>query len=70
MVTRQIAMYQYTKRGIDEPTHIYLNTRSYMDPMMESLRERTSMVWDAISLPDDSHPLHIHMEIEKLGTGH
>ncbi|KAF8724569.1 hypothetical protein HU200_020832 [Digitaria exilis] len=61
--TRRITMYEYTKNGTDEPTHLYLNARSYMDPVTETPREGTSEVWEVINLTDDNHPLHVHLAL-------
>ncbi|CAO2209143.1 unnamed protein product [Urochloa humidicola] len=61
--TRRITMYEYTKNGTDEPTHLYLNARSYMDPVTETPREGTSEVWEVINLTDDNHPLHVHLAV-------
>ncbi|KAF2948193.1 hypothetical protein DAI22_01g018400 [Oryza sativa Japonica Group] len=63
VLTRRIAMYEYTKEGTDEPTHLYLNARSYMDPVTETPREGTSELWDVINLTDDNHPLHVHLAL-------
>ncbi|XP_062199949.1 multicopper oxidase LPR1 homolog 2-like [Phragmites australis] len=59
--TRHITMYEYTKNGTDEPTHLYLNALSYMDPVTETPREGTAEIWDVINLTDDNHPLHLHL---------
>ncbi|PAN32022.1 hypothetical protein GQ55_5G461200 [Panicum hallii var. hallii] len=61
--TRRITMYEYQKNGTDEPTHLYLNARSYMDPVTETPREGTSELWDVINLTDDNHPLHVHLAL-------
>lgn len=61
--TRRITMYEYTKNGTDEPTHLYLNARSYMEPVTETPREGTSEVWEVINLTDDNHPLHVHLAL-------
>ncbi|KAJ1282820.1 hypothetical protein BS78_03G080800 [Paspalum vaginatum] len=61
--TRRVTMYEYTRNGTDEPTHLYLNARSYMDPVTETPREGTSEVWDVINLTDDNHPLHVHLAL-------
>ncbi|XP_057951136.1 multicopper oxidase LPR2-like [Malania oleifera] len=58
--TRYITMYEYTS-DIDEPTHLYLNARSYEDPVTEMPKVGTSEVWNVINLTDDNHPLHIHL---------
>jgi len=61
--TRRITMYEYAKNGTDEPTHLYLNARSYMDPVTETPREGTSELWEVINLTDDNHPLHVHLAL-------
>ena len=61
--TRRITMYEYAKNGTDEPTHLYLNARSYMDPVTETPREGTSELWEVINLTDDNHPLHVHLAV-------
>lgn len=61
--TRRITMYEYTRNGTDEPTHLFLNARSYMDPVTETPREGTSEIWDVINLTDDNHPLHLHLAL-------
>lgn len=60
---RHITMYEYTRAGTDEPTHLYLNARSYMDPVTETPKEGTSEVWEVINLTDDNHPLHVHLAV-------
>jgi FtsP/CotA-like multicopper oxidase with cupredoxin domain len=62
-LTRHITMYEYTKNGTDEPTHLYLNALSYMDPVTETPREGSSEIWDVINLTDDNHPLHVHLAV-------
>ncbi|KAG8053584.1 hypothetical protein GUJ93_ZPchr0001g30241 [Zizania palustris] len=62
-LTRRVAMYEYTKEGTDEPTHLYLNARSYMEPVTETPTEGTSELWDVINLTDDNHPLHLHLAL-------
>nr|BAJ85891.1 predicted protein [Hordeum vulgare subsp. vulgare]BAJ92738.1 predicted protein [Hordeum vulgare subsp. vulgare] len=63
VVTRHIAMYEYTKNGTDEPTHLYLNGAAYTDPVTETPREGTSELWEVINLTDDNHPLHVHLAV-------
>ncbi|KAK1320751.1 hypothetical protein QJS10_CPA03g00499 [Acorus calamus] len=58
--TRYIAMYEY-ESSTDEPTHLYLNGKSYDDPVTETPRAGTTEVWEFINLTDDNHPLHIHL---------
>ncbi|KAI8538950.1 hypothetical protein RHMOL_Rhmol09G0143200 [Rhododendron molle] len=58
--TRYIAMYEYTS-DIDEPTHLYLNGKSYEKPVTEMPKVGTMEVWNVINLTEDNHPLHIHL---------
>ncbi|KAK9277592.1 hypothetical protein L1049_007137 [Liquidambar formosana] len=59
-LTRYIAMFEYTS-DIDEPTHLYLNGKSYEEPATEMPKVGTSEVWNVINLTEDNHPLHIHL---------
>ncbi|CAM0879185.1 unnamed protein product [Alopecurus aequalis] len=63
VLTRRVAMYEYTKNGTDEPTHLYLNGLAYTDPVTETPREGTSELWEVINLTDDNHPLHVHLAV-------
>ncbi|KAI9162440.1 hypothetical protein LWI28_027373 [Acer negundo] len=58
--TRYIAMYEYTS-AIDEPTHLYINGKSYDESVTETPMAGTSEVWNVINLTEDNHPLHIHL---------
>ncbi|KAF5202531.1 Multicopper oxidase lpr1 [Thalictrum thalictroides] len=58
--TRYIAMYEYTS-STDEPTHLYLNGKSYDEPATEIPKAGTSEIWNVINLTEDNHPLHIHL---------
>ncbi|KAK9091706.1 hypothetical protein Sjap_024883 [Stephania japonica] len=58
--TRYIAMYEYTS-STDEPTHLYLNGKSYDEPATEIVKVGSTEVWDVINLTEDNHPLHIHL---------
>ncbi|KAJ4709777.1 multicopper oxidase LPR1-like [Melia azedarach] len=58
--TRYIAMYEYTS-DIDEPTHLYINGKSYEEPVTETPKAGTNEVWNVINLTEDNHPLHIHL---------
>lgn len=58
--TRYIAMYEYTSDS-DEPTHLYLNGKSYEEPATETPTVGTTEVWNVINLTEDNHPLHIHL---------
>ncbi|OVA14536.1 hypothetical protein BVC80_1039g15 [Macleaya cordata] len=53
-------MYEYTS-NIDEPTHLYLNGKSYDEEVTETPKVGTSEVWYVINLTEDNHPLHIHL---------
>ncbi|KAM7484633.1 hypothetical protein LguiA_000642 [Lonicera macranthoides] len=59
-LTRYIAMYEYTSE-IDEPTHLYINGKSYEEPATEVSKVGTTEVWNVINLTEDNHPLHIHL---------
>ncbi|KAA8529073.1 hypothetical protein F0562_033439 [Nyssa sinensis] len=59
-LTRYIAMYEYTS-DIDEPTHLYINGKSYEEPVTETPKTGTTEVWNVINLTEDNHPLHIHL---------
>ncbi|XP_042502427.1 multicopper oxidase LPR1-like [Macadamia integrifolia] len=58
--TRYIAMYEYTS-NISEPTHLYINGRSYEEPATEMPRSGSTEIWNVINLTEDNHPLHIHL---------
>lgn len=62
--TRYIAMFEYTS-NTDEPTHLYLNGKSYDEPVTEVPRAGTAEVWNVINLTEDNHPLHIHLGLFK-----
>uniref|UniRef100_A0A7N0VHV4 Uncharacterized protein n=1 Tax=Kalanchoe fedtschenkoi TaxID=63787 RepID=A0A7N0VHV4_KALFE len=62
--TRYIAMYEYTS-SIDEPTHLYINGKSYDAPATEIVKAGTTEVWQVINLTEDNHPLHIHVGLFK-----
>ncbi|KAG8366711.1 hypothetical protein BUALT_Bualt17G0107800 [Buddleja alternifolia] len=59
-LTRYIAMYEYTSE-IDEPTHLYINGRSYEAPVTETPKVGSTEIWNVINLTEDNHPLHIHL---------
>ncbi|KAI3467005.1 hypothetical protein Pfo_023668 [Paulownia fortunei] len=59
-VTRYIAMYEYTS-DIDEPTHLYINGKSYEAPVTETPKVGATEIWNVINLTEDNHPLHIHL---------
>ncbi|CAN0916173.1 Multicopper oxidase LPR2 [Linum grandiflorum] len=58
--TRYIAMYEYAS-AIDEPTHLYINGKSFEAPTTERPKVGTSEVWYVINLTEDNHPLHVHL---------
>ncbi|KAK3040733.1 hypothetical protein RJ639_029255, partial [Escallonia herrerae] len=59
-VTRYIAMYEYAS-AIDEPTHLFINGKSYDEPATEKPKVGTTEVWNVINLTEDNHPLHVHL---------
>ncbi|GAV65589.1 Cu-oxidase domain-containing protein/Cu-oxidase_2 domain-containing protein/Cu-oxidase_3 domain-containing protein [Cephalotus follicularis] len=63
--TRYIVMYEYTS-VTGEPTHLYINGKSYDDPVTETPKVGTSEVWNVINLTQDNHPLHIHLGLFKV----
>lgn len=58
--TRYVAMYEYASAS-GEPTHLYLNGKSFEDPATETPQVGTTEVWEVINLTEDNHPLHIHL---------
>nr|CAD1842682.1 unnamed protein product [Ananas comosus var. bracteatus] len=60
--TRYITMYEY-ESATGDPTHLYLNAKSYGDPVTETPAEGTAEIWRVINLTDDNHPLHIHLAV-------
>lgn len=59
-VTRYIALYEYTS-DIDEPTHLYINGKSYESPVTETPKVGSTEIWHVINLTEDNHPMHIHL---------
>ncbi|XP_059655413.1 multicopper oxidase LPR1-like [Cornus florida] len=59
-LTRYIAMYEYTS-DIGEPTHLYMNGKSYEAPATETPKVGATEVWNVINLTGDNHPMHIHL---------
>ncbi|XP_009797529.1 multicopper oxidase LPR1-like [Nicotiana sylvestris] len=57
---RYIAFYEYAS-DIDEPTHLYINGKSFEASVTETPRVGTSEIWNIINLTEDNHPLHIHL---------
>ncbi|GMY18523.1 multicopper oxidase LPR1-like [Fagus crenata] len=58
--TRYIAMYEYDSTT-NQPTHLYLNGKSFEAPVTETPKAGTTEVWNVINLTPDNHPLHIHL---------
>ncbi|KAJ4973483.1 hypothetical protein NE237_006657 [Protea cynaroides] len=58
--TRYIALYEYDSAS-GNPTHSYINAKSFLDPVTETPRSGTTEVWEVINLTPDNHPLHIHL---------
>ncbi|KAF3632740.1 Multicopper oxidase LPR1 [Capsicum annuum] len=58
--TRYIAFYEYAS-DIDEPTHLYINGKTFEAPVTETPRVGTSEIWNVINLTEDNHPMHIHL---------
>ncbi|VFQ80614.1 unnamed protein product [Cuscuta campestris] len=63
--TRYIALFEYTS-DVDEPTHLYINGKSYDAPVTERPKAGTSEIWNVINLTEDNHPLHIHLGLFKV----
>ncbi|MFS8032897.1 putative bilirubin oxidase [Helianthus anomalus] len=63
--TRYIAMYEYTS-PIDEPVHLYINAKSYDDPVTEEPKVGSTEIWNVINLTEDNHPLHIHLGLFRV----
>ncbi|KAL7090893.1 hypothetical protein ACP275_12G070600 [Erythranthe tilingii] len=59
-VTRYISLYEYTS-DTDEPTHLYINGKSYESPATETPKVGSTEIWNVINLTGDNHPLHIHL---------
>lgn len=62
---RHIVMYEYESKTGD-PTHLYLNAKSFTDPVTEKPVEGTDEIWEVINLTDDNHPLHVHLAVVSL----
>ncbi|XP_043695308.1 multicopper oxidase LPR1 homolog 1-like [Telopea speciosissima] len=59
--TRYITLYEYDDTKSGNPTHIYINGKSFLDPVMETPKIGSTEVWEVINLTPDNHPLHIHL---------
>ncbi|PKA63517.1 hypothetical protein AXF42_Ash005412 [Apostasia shenzhenica] len=57
---RYIVLYEY-ESDTGEPTHLYINGRSFEDPVTETPTAGASEEWQVINLTEDNHPLHIHL---------
>ena len=53
-------MYEYASTT-NQPTHLYLNGKSFEAPVTETPKAGTTEVWNVINLTPDNHPLHIHL---------
>jgi FtsP/CotA-like multicopper oxidase with cupredoxin domain len=62
---RYVALYEY-KSDIDEPTHLYINAKSFDDSATETPKVGSTEVWYIINLTEDNHPLHIHVGLFKV----
>ncbi|KAL5725802.1 Multicopper oxidase lpr2 [Ranunculus cassubicifolius] len=60
VTTRYISMDEYLS-STGQPTHMYLNGKSFDVPVTETPKVGTSEVWYLINLTGDDHPLHIHL---------
>ncbi|CAL5445248.1 unnamed protein product [Camellia sinensis] len=58
--TRYIMLYEY-KSATGNPTHLYINGKSFFAPVTETPKSGTTEVWEVINLTQDNHPLHIHL---------
>ncbi|XP_043694908.1 multicopper oxidase LPR1 homolog 1-like [Telopea speciosissima] len=58
--TRYIVLYEY-ESTTGNPTHLYINGKSFLDPVTELPKVGTTEVWEVINLTQDNHPLHIHL---------
>ncbi|XP_073000331.1 multicopper oxidase LPR1 homolog 2-like [Typha latifolia] len=65
VASRFVTMYEY-ESVTGEPTHLYLNAKSFSEPATETPREGTTEIWSVINLTDDNHPLHIHLGVFKV----
>ncbi|KAM7275578.1 hypothetical protein ACFE04_017444 [Oxalis oulophora] len=63
--TRYVALYEYTS-DIDEPIHLYINAKTFDDPVSETPKVGATEVWYVINLTEDNHPLHIHVGLFKV----
>ncbi|XP_042509589.1 multicopper oxidase LPR1 homolog 1-like [Macadamia integrifolia] len=57
---RYIVLYEYDS-ATGDPTHLYINGKSFKDPATETPKVGTTEVWKVINLTPDNHPLHIHL---------
>ncbi|KAJ4973345.1 hypothetical protein NE237_006519 [Protea cynaroides] len=57
---RYIVLYEYDS-ATGNPTHLFINGKSFLEPVTEIPRSGTTEVWKVINLTPDNHPLHIHL---------
>ncbi|KAI7985814.1 hypothetical protein LOK49_LG14G00108 [Camellia lanceoleosa] len=58
--TRYIVLYEY-ESATGNPTHLYINGKSFFAPVTETPKSGATEVWEVINLTQDNHPLHIHL---------
>lgn len=58
--TRYIIMNEYLS-STGNPTHLYLNAKSFEAPVTETPKVGTTELWYVINLTGDNHPFHIHL---------
>ncbi|KAI6683482.1 hypothetical protein NL676_029395 [Syzygium grande] len=59
-LTRYITLYEYLSSA-NLPTHLYINVKSFHDPVTETPKSGSIEVWEVINLTGDNHPLHVHL---------
>ncbi|CAL5442374.1 unnamed protein product [Camellia sinensis] len=57
---RYIVLHEY-ESSTGNPTHLYINGKSFFDKVTETPKPGTTEVWEVINLTQDNHPLHIHL---------
>ncbi|CAI9087393.1 OLC1v1021450C2 [Oldenlandia corymbosa var. corymbosa] len=60
VINRYIVLYEY-QSSTGDPTHLYINGKSFLDPVTETPIPGSTEVWEVINLTQDNHPLHIHL---------
>lgn len=58
---RYIVLHEYTSNTTGEVTHLYINGKSFSDPVTEKPKLGSTEIWDVINLTTDDHPLHLHL---------